>query len=206
MLRLLDLLFPPRTDETLVRNLTARAFGALVVPTRVPATHPETLTLLPFSNDAVRAVIHEAKYHGNIRAFALLGLVFAGYLKHAYASERVIVIPVPLGEKRRRERGFNQTERIAAHAFRILKRERPALSLDPSFLIRTRETSSQVSLTRAARAENLRGAFTAIRPANPNASYLIIDDVLTTGATLQAAADALRAAGAAQVIPLALAH
>jgi predicted amidophosphoribosyltransferase len=52
----------------------------------------------------------------------------------------------------------------------------------------------------------MRGAFGAAHPADPTSTYLIIDDVLTTGATLQAAIDALKSAGATNIIPLALAH
>jgi predicted amidophosphoribosyltransferase len=107
----------------------------------------------------------------------------------------------PLGRERRAERGFNQAEEIARRVSRIIP-----FTLDATLLERTRETPSQVSLQRYLREENMRGAFRATREADSAATYLIIDDVLTTGATLQAAVDALTMAGATHCVPLALAH
>jgi ComF family protein len=110
-------------------------------------------------------------------------------------------VPVPLGKERRRERGFNQVEEIARRVAKEL-----GITIDTALLERVRETASQVSLPRRAREENMRGAFSAAHPANPSYTYIVLDDVITTGATLQAAIDALRAAGAQHIIPLALAH
>ena len=80
------------------------------------------------------------------------------------------------------------------------------LVIDATSLVRTRETISQVSLAREKREENMRGAFRAAHSIDPSHTYIVIDDVITTGATLQAAVDALKEAGAVHIIPLALAH
>ncbi|MGD0328466.1 MAG: phosphoribosyltransferase family protein [Minisyncoccia bacterium] len=73
-------------------------------------------------------------------------------------------------------------------------------------LIRLRETDSQVALPHRKREENMRGAFKATRRADPARTYIILDDILTTGATLQAAIDVLKKSGAEHIVPLALAH
>lgn len=215
MMRLVDMLFPPRVDEIALRNISTDDFLALAAPQLIPETRPETVVLLPFNSPSVRAAIHEAKYHGNVRAFKLLALAFAEYLRDADDTSRTsVIVSVPLGKKRHKERGFNQVEEVARYALRSLGEEGAhTFELESDLLDRTRETASQVSLPRHAREENMRGAFTAspkLRGASAAelsaTTYIIVDDVVTTGATLQAAVDALREAGAEHIIPLALAH
>ncbi len=202
MLRFLDILFPPRSAEEILRDVSPDAFLGKVSPRLVSDTRPETVGLLPFSAASVRAAIHEAKYHGSEFAFELLSTVLADYLREADDEFRKpLVVPVPLGKTRRKERGFNQVEEIAKRAAREL-----GIPIAASLLIRVRDTESQVSLPRRARIENMRGAFGAAQELDPARTYVIIDDVITTGATLQAAIDALTAAGAKHIIPLALAR
>jgi len=198
---ILDFLFPPRVDEITLRTVSLDTFLTLVAPCVVPATRPETVILLPFSEPVVRATIHEAKYHGSDTAFTYLAAALADYLRDADDIKRPIIVSVPLGRERRKERGFNQVEEIAKRACGEL-----GIILDADLLSRTRETISQVSLPRTAREENMRDAFRATRPADPALTYILVDDVITTGATLQAAVDALASAGASHIIPLALAH
>ncbi|HCR52647.1 TPA: ComF family protein [Candidatus Kaiserbacteria bacterium] len=206
-MRFLDFLFPPRVDEVALRDFSDDAFFSLLSPRLVPMTRPGTVALFPFSDARVRAVIHEAKYHGSERALRLLSSALADYVREAdvpYGRAGPALVPVPLGKKRRFERGFNQVEEIVNGAMAELG-EKWGGAVLPSLLERVRETASQVSLPRAAREENMREAFRA-GAAAPARLYIVIDDVVTTGATLQAAIDALREAGANNILPLALAH
>lgn len=211
-MRFFDFLFPPRSDELVLRSVSEDAFLAQVAPRLVAETRPETVALLPFSVVIVRAAIHEAKYRGSERAFRLLGAALAEYLRDADVGfGKPVIVPVPLGKARYRERGFNQVEEIARRALRSLDEEGARVfTLDASLLERVKETQTQVSLERRKREENMRGAFTAsprLRSAGlHNSTLVVIDDVITTGATLQAAVDALKSAGAKHIIPLALAH
>lgn len=214
-MRFFDFLFPPRSDEVVLRDVSNDDFLVQVAPRLVGETRPETIALLPFSAASVRAAIHEAKYHGSERAFALLSSALTEYLRDADDGfGKPILVPVPLGKERYRERGFNQVEEIARIALRSLGEEGTrTFTLDANLLERIKETQTQVSLERRKREENMRGAFTAsprLRSTSAaeisNHTYIIIDDVVTTGATLQAAVDALKGAGAEHIIPLALAH
>jgi predicted amidophosphoribosyltransferase len=199
MWRFLDIVFPPRGSEVLVRACTESSLAALMQPLSVPATHPACVSLLPFSDERVRALMHEAKYHGNSRAFALLASVLRAHLEASVPEyEHAVFIPIPLGKERLKERGYNQVAEVLKRAV--------GKSAVSGILTRARETASQVSLPRYERAENMRGAFTATRPLDPSTLHIVCDDVLTTGATLQAALDALTEAGARRILPLAFAH
>lgn len=199
---IVDLLFPPREDERLLRSVAPGALLELLAPRMVPVTSPGTLALLPFHDAAVRATIHEAKYHGSRTAFDLLSTVLVEYLLDGDLDlSHARLVPIPLGTKRRKERGFNQTEEIAMRVSQEL-----GIPLDTETLTRVRETASQVSLPREKRSENMRDAFGVARPPSSSLLYIVVDDVTTTGATLQAALDALSQAGARNLFPLALAH
>jgi len=111
-----------------------------------------------------------------------------------------LVVPVPLHASRRRRRGFNQADLIAHRIARRL--ERP---FDPGLLERIRDTGTQAGLTARERRQNLVGAFHVRRSLEATRPRIaLIDDVLTTGSTLEASANALLAAGAGEVVALTL--
>lgn len=112
------------------------------------------------------------------------------------------LIPVPLHSLRLRERGFNQSEWLA----RAFAKESGASC--QNLLVRQRDTGTQTALSRQERLKNMRGAFALRRGAQigPEQRYVLIDDVITTGATLNACADALVRAGAHSPSVLTLAH
>ncbi len=201
-MHLFDFLFPPRPDDAVIRDLTRDDFLSLLRLRTVEYTTPETVALLSFGDPVVRSAIHEAKYHGSAHAFTLLSSALVEYLRDADDGFRKpLILPIPLGKARNKERGYNQTEETALRASKEL-----GIPIDPTLLIRTRETVSQVSLPREARVENMRGAFRATIPLSPSRTYIVIDDVITTGATLQSAIDALRETGAEHIVAIALAH
>jgi ComF family protein len=110
-----------------------------------------------------------------------------------------LVVPIPLHPRRLRERGFNPAGLLARCAARAI-----GVRWDPVLLTRLRDTPSQTGLSRGARRRNVAGAFSARRTPPPR--VWLIDDVVTTGSTLDAAARALRAAGAREVVALCLAQ
>lgn len=143
-----------------------------------------------------REAIHALKYHERHAIASLLGGLMA-QLGREHPVD--IVTHVPLHRARRRERGYDQSALLARHIARALG-HRPQ-----STLIRTRRTEQQALLSREARPQNVSGAFRANREWDGE-TFVLIDDVATTGATLGSATEALRAAGAGAVIGLVFAH
>lgn len=132
------------------------------------------------------------KFHEDLAAGRLCAALMAEALAGAARPEALI--PLPLHRRRLRARGFDQTLELARPLARAL-----ALPLRDDLLTRARETAPQSRLDAAARRRNLKGAF-AVRPGIALPAHVtLIDDVMTTGATLHAAADALLRVGVARV-------
>ncbi|HIG74858.1 MAG TPA: ComF family protein [Bacteroidetes bacterium] len=141
----------------------------------------------------VQRIQHALKYRGLPRIGAPLGeLIGSSFSETASGWRPDVVAPIPLARTRQLERGYNQADGLAAGAAEALEAR-----FDPGLMHRVRSTRSQTRLSHAARWANVQGAFTL----HPDATVrgrrvLLIDDVITTGATLLAAAEPLRAAGA----------
>lgn len=185
--KILDVIFPPRTTERLVRDADADSLIARMKP----ITLKEGVALLPYRDPLVHACIVEAKFYGNKKAQELLGSVLAFHLKEASGYT---LVPVPLSGTRRRERGYNQVEEVC--------KPLPVACL----LRRTRDTLPQTSLGGEARRRNMEGAFAVEGSVDPTYLYIVVDDVITTGATLASAVQALQGASAHSVRSITLAY
>lgn len=219
----LDLLFPPQC-------VGCRAFGFFICPSclnSLPRIQPPICPLCgkpqaqaalcpgcwgwrpaldgirsPFSFEGVvRQAVHSLKYR-NLRAVAQpLGVLMAQYLG-SNALPADVLVPVPLHEKRLRERGYNQSALLARHIS-----EAGGLPLEEASLVRRKDTPPQARTTSVEqRRENVAAAFAAGRRAFRGRRVLLIDDVCTSGATLDACAAGLKRAGAAAVWGLTLAR
>ncbi len=142
----------------------------------------------------LRDAIHAFKYQSNTRlAVPLADFMIARVRREALDVD--LIVPVPLHRQRLQQRGYNQAELLARHlgdAFRI--------PVDTSVLARVRATPPQVTLGLRERMENVRGAFRCQdEAAVAGKTILLVDDVMTTGSTLEACAEALKIAGAKRV-------
>lgn len=216
---LLDLLFPPRCAGCGRRGewLCAACF-ALVPPLTAPRCErcgtPRAGTrrcrfcdggtvhhldwarsAYPFTGP-LRAAIHRFKYEKERARAAHLGPLLLPLLYELPADDLhgpPLLVPVPLSATRRRERGYNQAEALA----KVLAERRGWSTA--TRLVRTRATPPQVGLDPAARRENVRGAFAWQGESLAGQRVLLIDDVLTTGATANECAAVLKSAGAGWV-------
>jgi len=187
--RLLDLVFPPRCGG-------CGRYGAAWCPSCADSLRPASATTLagiPLVaagrlEGPLQQAIHTYKY----RPRPQLACVLAQPLRRAIVAADVSLAAltfVPLHPRRRRERGFNQAERLAAELSSAL--DVPLLS----GLTRVRATPAQVGLSQADRRANLAGAFQWTATLPPPRGLGLVDDVCTTGATLTAAAGAVAEAG-----------
>jgi len=151
----------------------------------------------------MRSVLHLLKYEGLDPIARRLGVVIAERIALiSNLPARMLVVPVPLFKARQSERGFNQSELLAAGVVWAMRHMRPGWEgeLAPGILARQRATQSQAGLSMTERRRNLRGAFFVPDPSRVEGlQVLLVDDIYTTGATARACSQALRRAGAAGV-------
>ena len=148
----------------------------------------------------VESAVHRFKYQGWRRLAAPLAQLIAERLVVEGLAASTVVA-VPLHPERQRQRGFNQAELLARELERRLDLREP-----PGRLVRLRATPPQVGNDRLHRWQNVRDAFAWRGPALDGRSLMVVDDVATTGATLEACASALKLAGAGPVIGVTLAR
>lgn len=164
-----------------------------VGPCRFCADWPETLSHVRSAvwlGDEAREIVHYLKYEGYTKLARLAAQSIARVIPRPHSA---VLVPVPLSRRRLRHRGYNQAEVIARELGRTWD-----VPCDSGVLIRTRDTKTQTALTPDERNSNVAGAFFASPAPSPRAeasSIILVDDVLTTGATLVAAAAALQEAG-----------
>jgi ComF family protein len=216
-----DLLFPPRClhcrrvlDESEGADLCPACRDELPLPEEHPCPgcgrahgpSPESFCaacrgtcardaavhITPFGGVG-RTLVHRFKYQADLAAGAFLGRLLAARVTGAFAAPPDLLVPVPLHRRRLRERGFNQAAVLAREVARAV-----GTPLAVAALGRTAHTESLTGLDAAARAREVRGAFVARRPdLLSGRRVLLVDDVLTTGATAEECCRVLKAAGAA---------
>ncbi len=213
-------LFPPRCAAC------GRPGGALCQPclaTATPLAHPQCRQCtrpLTYGDQCARCRLEDRRVDHLYAAYAYTPPILQAVHRFKYGNKRYLaadlaglamaalpadlqvdfVVPVPLTPSRERHRGYNQGRLLAAEVARQLD-----LPLDAGVLIRVRDAPPQTSLPRAQRLANVRGSFRALRKLS-GARILLVDDVTTTGATIEAATRALRRRGAVWVGALVLAR
>ncbi|CAN5299210.1 phosphoribosyltransferase family protein [soil metagenome] len=209
IMSLLDLLMPPACAACgrVGALLCSRCLNGLQVPSRpadrflasdggIVVGEALTMAMAAFAYEGpMRRALAALKYGGASRLAPILAWAATPALGNLLAiTGRAVLVPVPLHRERQRARGYNQSELIARRLGTPM-----ALALE-----RVRPTTKQHRLNRAARLANLRGAFRASGVVPLTA--ILVDDIITTTATLEACASVLRHAGCSAVYGFALAR
>ncbi|MBC8545944.1 ComF family protein [Clostridiaceae bacterium NSJ-31] len=200
---LLDLLFPPRCaccGEVIARGVLCdgcRPTLRLRDDPAAPLVPPlDGLAAAYLYQDAGAALMREFKFHRQLRCYDLeLREGFEAAVCAYYAGRSFdFVLPVPLHKASRRERGFNQSAYIAQRLA-----ERMGLPCDERALQKLLHNRIQHTLSREEREQNVKGVYRAAAELAAGKSILLVDDIVTTGATLCECAATLKAAGAKRV-------
>lgn len=161
--------------------------------------HFRSLRAWAVFEDPVQNVLHKLKYRRDLSLGDTLAAEMMPFVRQL-GWKIDMVVPIPLGERRKKERGYNQVAMIARPLSLALGYE-----YAPGALMRQKETRSQVGLSKQERRENVRDAFHAASGVTGR-SVLIMDDVSTTGSTLSSGAEALYRSGAKDVYALTVAR
>lgn len=160
---------------------------------------------LPYHDSRVTALVWELKYRAHPRAVALAGAYLSEELLGIASEElgKPLLIPIPMHAERKKERGHNQTELICEAALKYID---SAYEYPPEVLMRLKNTAPQQTLARNKRLHNVKNSMKVALPEQVRGRVcVVVDDVMTTGATLEEAKRALLKAGARHVHTLALA-
>src|SRR3990167_4869907 len=193
---LFDSMLPPRTSERLVRGLGLEDLFILTPPGG---------SALPYHDPRVTALVWEVKYRANKRALSLAGEFLAEQLLAIAGEElgKLLLVPVPMHHNRRKKSGHNQTELLCTA---LLPHAQEYADYAPQALVRTLDTRPQQGLERGLRLKNVYRSMEASPALVAGRVCVALDDVTTTGATLEEARRALRAGGARRVHFLTLAQ
>ena len=172
-----------------------------------------TLALFDYSHPLVKEIVWELKYSGNTKIARKLGEILYDVIQHELAElnlfehwERPILVPIPVSDKRRFERGWNQSELLAEQV--TLCDSEKIFKYLPRQLAKLRHTESQTkTASRSERLENLKDSMKVLNPLSvTDRCVIVLDDVTTTGSTFTEARRALNAAGARKILCVAIAH
>jgi competence protein ComFC len=183
LVQLFDTLFPPRTNQVLLRTTSE----ADIRRKYLLQLTENTFCLSRYQDSLIKALITENKYFGSVVARRYLATLLASWL--CKQKTPMVLIPIPLSSKRQRERGYNQVTVV----LEALQYEE-AIRVDTTSLKRSRHTKAQTTLMREDRLRNLTSAFLCDEEkiqSYKHCTLVIVDDVLTTGATMLSAKAAL---------------
>lgn len=211
---ILDTVFPVTTREHIVKKLYDDKASLEMTPRKNTTTSgTDVTTLLEYNARYVRKLIHSLKFYNSQKSAYVLAHLLNDYLveyladRMLYESAKTLIVPVPLSKKRKRERGFNQIERVLDELIKINGDFKEIVNI--GMLTRTKHTTPQTRLNKKDRLSNLAGAFEVKNTCKANLQnthIIVLDDICTTGATLAETKGVLEKTGCKKVMLLAFAH
>ena len=209
---LLSLLFPERKDEQIVKNF----FIKDIISLPKAAESPKSInSIFSYKDKKVQALIWEIKYHKNPTAISIIGKIMAENIEEEVSDKALfenwreaLLVGIPITNNRLRERTFSQTDLICKEIIKNLSPEMQKIIIhNPCVIKKIRETERQShTKNRTERLRNLQGCFKSYSEKVKGKNIILIDDVTTTGATIQEAVRALKYAGAKNILSFTIAH
>lgn len=209
---ILEALFPISPEEREVLNMDLeQSFNLLPRANRSPI--PEACGIFSYKDERTRKLIWSIKYKKSIKGSAIAGYAINQIVqKYLKAASPIVIIPMPITNRRKRERGFNQCELIANEIEKLNTDHLIIIAKD--ILIRKVHISRQTMKGRDERLKSARDIFVVNNEAieklaidkSQNYLVLIIDDVITTGSTILDAVNTLRKTGLEKTFGLSVAH
>lgn len=198
--KLLEIIFPQTDDELVIASVPTEIFAKEYSIRSIEGV----TALTSFKDKKVRAAVHLNKFHGHLHARQLLASLLSAHL-HTLKKQSYLLIPIPLSSKREQERGYNQVTIVAIEALHTF----PHITLDTRVLKKQKHTVPQTSLSKEKRLENLHGVFYVpdmYSSLLKGTHIILLDDVTTTGTTLNEAKATLLLHHPASILSVALAH
>lgn len=199
---LIDFIFPPSEKELELRHISIEDFIK-----RSPASEktefPFIKSIFSYKDPLVRELVWQIKYKKNKNAVKIAGSVL--YKELIKTNKQTLLLPIPISNKRRKERGYNQCELIVNEITNLDVNH--MFIKDFSILKRMKHVEKQTFMKRNERLKNTKNIFDVTNNVlDKNTKIIIIDDVSTTGSTLDEARQALLQAGFTDVQALTVAH
>ena len=207
-----DFLFPKNQKVLELEALSAEEL-LNVLPRAELLKDKHTIALFDYNHPLVKEIIWELKYSGNVKMADKLGEILYDVIRDELADSalsgkwaRPVLVPIPVSDKRRFERGWNQSELLAEQVIR--RDNKKVFRYLPRQLVKLRHTESQTkTASRKERLENLTNSMKVLNALSlAGECVIVLDDVTTTGSTFAEARRALYAAGAQKILCIAIAH
>jgi competence protein ComFC len=201
---IINALFPiTQAEQELFKFTPEQAYASLPKAPKTPL--PNTDAIFAYKDERVAKMVWNIKYKKSGHALGLGGYALFTRLSEMELPTGTVLVPIPISPQRRRERGYNQCELLLEAVALLDVPQKYSISKD--VLIRTRHVSRQTLKGRKERIKTAVGIFDVRDPfdISPSTIYVVIDDVITTGSTINEAIETLRASGLI-VYGLSLAH
>lgn len=201
-LYIIDFIFPPKEEEITIRNISNEDF--YIKYNKVIENEFNYIkSIYSYKDPLIRELIWQIKYKKNVKAIEIAGYsLYKKIIEDKYKGK--ILIPIPISKERRKERGYNQCELIINE---ILKYDTAEIfNKDFNILYRIKNIEKQTFKNRNDRLINTKDIFQAKNNGNEKIPLILIDDVSTTGSTMNEASLALKKAGYVNIEYLTIAH
>lgn len=194
---ILDFIFPPNRNEVEIRNISKE-----VIYNKYSFKNEWNSSIYPYQVPIIKELVWQIKYKNNKKAIEIAGYsLYCELIKH---NQPLLLIPIPISKERRRERGYNQCEIMIDEIIKLDKDK--IFKKDFNFIIRNRNIEKQTHKNRKERIVNSQKIFSLVKSIDKNQKIVVIDDVTTTGSTLNEANRCLNEAGYNNIMNLTLAH